>query len=153
MQQKIQLLKRNSFPAHSFFDHLLKGTEYYRRHNFERAAEEWGAAGWLNYKTPISIRRNEDRIFFGGFVKEVPFLFFLYALYTNKVNGVGAIKTNAVSKNLVFHKGRLVRAATNRREERIGNIIMQRRTPVPCETGYAGQRCRRAGQKNRPVSR
>ena len=126
MKQKIHLLKRNSFPSHSFFDHLLRGTEYYRLRNFERAAEEWGAAGWLNYKIPIDIRRDKDRIFLGGFISEVPFLFFLYAVYTNKVNGIGAIKANGVSKNLIFHEGRLVRAATNRREERIGNIILQK---------------------------
>ena len=42
------------------------------------------------------------------------------------MNGIGAIKTNGVSKNLIFHEGRLVRAATNRREERIGNIILQK---------------------------
>ena len=131
MKQKIHLLKRNSFPSHSFFDHLLRGTEYYRSHNFERAAEEWGAARWLNYETPINIRRDKDRIFLGGFVNEVPFLFFLYAVYTNKANGIGAIKANGVSKNLVFHEGRLVKAATNRREERIGNIILQKERLTP----------------------
>jgi DNA-binding Lrp family transcriptional regulator len=131
MKQKIHLLKRSSFPSHSFFDHLLRGTEYYRSHNFERAAEEWGEAGWLNYETPINIRRNKDRIFLGGFIREVPFLFFLYAVYTNKVNGIGAIKANGVSKNLVFQEGRLVKAATNRREERIGNIILQKERLTP----------------------
>jgi len=136
MKQKIHLLKRNSFPSHSFFDHLLRGTEYYRLRNFERAAEEWGAAGWLNYETPINIRRDKDRIFLGGFISEVPFLFFLYAVYANKVNGVGAIKANGVSKNLIFHEGRLIRAATNRKEERIGNIILQRErlTPATLDT-------------------
>jgi hypothetical protein len=131
MKQKIHLLKRNSFPSHSFFDHLLRGTEYYRLRNFERAAEEWGAAGWLNYETPINIRRNKDRIFLGGFISEVPFLFFLYAVYANKVNGVGAIKANGISKNLIFQEGRLIRAATNRQEERIGNIIVQRERLAP----------------------
>ncbi len=131
MKQKIHLLKRSSFPSHSFFDHLLRGTEYYRHHDYERAAEEWGAAGWLNYETPINLRRNKDRIFLGGFISEVPFLFFLYAVYTNKVNGVGAIKANGISKNLVFHEGRLVRAATNRKEERIGNIILQKESLTP----------------------
>ena len=131
MKQKIHLLKRNSFPSHSFFDHLLRGTEYYRLQNFERAAEEWGAAGWLNYETPINIRRERDRIFLGGFISEVPFLFFLYAVYANKVNGVGAIKANGISKNLIFQEGRLIRAATNRKEERIGNIIIQRESLTP----------------------
>jgi hypothetical protein len=115
IKQKIHLLKRTSFPSHSFFDHLLRGTEYYRLQNFERAAEEWGAAGWLNYETPINIRRERDRIFLGGFISEVPFLFFLYAVYANKVNGVGAIKANGISKNLIFQDGRLIRAATNRK--------------------------------------
>jgi hypothetical protein len=131
IKQKIHLLKRTSFPSHSFFDHLLRGTEYYRLQNFERAAEEWGAAGWLNYETPINIRRDRDRIFLGGFISEVPFLFFLYAVYANKVNGVGAIKANGISKNLIFQEGRLIRAATNRKEERIGNIIIQRESLTP----------------------
>jgi len=131
IKQKIHLLKRTSFPSHSFFDHLLRGTEYYRLQNFERAAEEWGAAGWLNYNTPINIRRERDRIFLGGFISEVPFLFFLYAVYANKVNGVGAIKANGISKNLIFQDGRLIRAATNRKEERIGNIIIQRESLTP----------------------
>jgi hypothetical protein len=131
IKQKIHLLKRTSFPSHSFFDHLLRGTEYYRLQNFERAAEEWGAAGWLNYETPINIRRERDRIFLGGFISEVPFLFFLYAVYANKANGVGAIKANGISKNLIFQDGRLIRAATNRKEERIGNIIIQRESLTP----------------------
>ena len=131
IKQKIHLLKRTSFPSHSFFDHLLRGTEYYRLQNFERAAEEWGAAGWLNYETPINIRRERDRIFLGGFISEVPFLFFLYAVYANKVNGVGAIKANGISKNLIFQEGRLIRDATNRKEERIGNIILQRESLTP----------------------
>lgn len=126
MKHKIHLLKRNSFPSHSFFDHLHRGTEYYRHHDYERAAEEWGEAEWLNYETPIHLRRDKNRIFLGGFISEVPFLFFLYAVYTNKVNGIGAIKVNGVTKNLVFHDGRLVRAATNIKEERIGNIILQK---------------------------
>jgi len=131
MKHKIHLLKRSSFPSHSFFDHLLRGTEFYRLSDFERAAEEWGAAGWLNYETPINIRRNRDRIFLGGFISEVPFLFFLYAVYTNKVNGIGAIKANGVSKNLIFNEGRLIRAATNRKEERIGNLILERESLAP----------------------
>ena len=107
MRQKIHVLKRNSFPAHSFFDHLLRGTEYFQGREFERAAEEWGAAGWLNYLTPINLKRHGGRIFCGGYIHEVPFLFFLYAVYTNKADGIGAIKTDGICKNLVFNQGRL----------------------------------------------
>ena len=126
MRQKIHLLKRNSFPAHSFFDHLLRGTEYFQDREFYRAAEEWGAAGWLNYETPINLMRRDGRIFCGGYIHEVPFLYFLYAVYTNRANGIGAIKTDGIGKNLVFNQGRLVRAATSRQEERVGHLIVKK---------------------------
>jgi len=126
MQRRIQLLTRGCFPSHTFFDHLLRGTEFYRHKDFESAAEEWGAAGWLNYRTPINLKRIKGRIFCGGYIREVPFLFFLYAIFTNKADGVGAIKTNGISKNLVFNEGRLVRAGTTRPDERIGNFILRK---------------------------
>lgn len=131
MKRKVHLIKRNSFPAHSFFDHLLRGTEHYHSQEFDRAAEEWGAAEWLNYDTPVNLRRREGRIFCGGFIQEVPFLFFLYAVYTSKANGIGAIKTNGISKNLVFNGGRLIRAATTVRKERIGHFIVKRERLSP----------------------
>jgi len=126
MRQKIHLLKRNSFPAHSFFDHLLRGTEYFQDREFERAAEEWGAAGWLNYATPINLTRRKGRIFCGGYIHEVPFLYFLYAVYTNRADGIGAVKTDGIAKNLVFNQGRLVRAATSRQEERVGHLMVKK---------------------------
>ena len=131
MKRKIHLIKKTSFPAHSFFDHLLRGTEHYHRKKFELAAEEWGAAEWLNYSTPINLRRQDGRIICGGFIKEVPFLFFLYAVYASKADGIGAIKKNGISKNLVFNEGRLIRAATTVRKERIGNFIVKRKSLSP----------------------
>ena len=126
MKQKIHLLKRNSFPAHSFFDHLLRGTELYQSREFERAAEEWGAAGWLDYETPINLKRQSGRIICGGYIRDVPFLFFLYAVYSSRADGIGAIKTDGISKNLVFNQGRLVSAATTRKDERIGRLIVKK---------------------------
>jgi hypothetical protein len=126
MKRKIQILKKNAFPPHPFFNHLLKGTEFYQSSNFERAAEEWAAANWIEYDEPIELKRLDGRIFCGGHIHETPFLFFLYAIFTNQVSGVGAIKTNGVAKNLIFNNGRLVRAGTTRREERIGNYILKR---------------------------
>lgn len=126
MKRKIQILKKNAFPSHTFFQHLEKGTEYYRSKNFERAAEEWSAAKWLNYDVPVELRRLDGRIFCGGYLSEIPFLFFLYAIFSNQVSGVGAIKTKGVAKKLVFNNGKLVRAGTTRREERIGNYILKR---------------------------
>ncbi len=126
MKQKIQILKNDAFPFHEFFHHLRKGTAFYQNNNFERAAEEWAAARWMKYDEPIRLKRLKGRIFCGGHIHEVPFLFFLYALFTNGVSGVGAIKTNGVAKNLIFNNGRLVRAGTTRREERIGNFILKR---------------------------
>ena len=124
MKRKIHRIKKSSFPAHSFFDHLLRGTEHYHSRKFELAAEEWGAAEWLNYDTPVNLRRQDGRIFCGGVIQEVPFLFYLYAVYASKADGIGAIKTNGISKNLVFNQGRLIRAATTVRKERIGNFIV-----------------------------
>jgi hypothetical protein len=126
MKRKIQILKKSIFPTHNFFTHLLKGTQYYQNSNFERAAEEWAAARWIKYDEPIQLKRLDGRIFCGGHIHDVPFLFFLYAIFTNNASGVGAIKTNGVAKNLIFNKGRLVRAGTTRREERIGNYILKR---------------------------
>jgi len=131
MREKIHLLKRNSFPAHSFFDHLLRGTDFFQDREFERAAEEWGAAGRLNYTTPINLTRRKGRIFCGGYIQEVPFLYFLYAVHTNRADGIGAIKTDGVAKNLFFNQGRLVCAATSRREERVGQLMVkQHRVPA-----------------------
>jgi hypothetical protein len=126
MKRKIQILKNSAFQSHTFFQHLVKGTDYYQANNFERAAEEWAAAKWLNYDEPVELRRLDGRIFCGGYLSEIPFLFFLYAIFANRVSGVGAIKTNGVAKKLIFNNGRLVRAGTTRREERIGNYILKR---------------------------
>jgi hypothetical protein len=147
MKRKIHLIKKNSFPAHSFFDHLLRGTEHYRSRKFELAAEEWGAAEWLNYDTPINLRRQDGRIFCGGFIREVPFLFFLYAVYASKANGIGAIKADGISKNLVFNEGRLIRAATTAREERIGNFIVKKESLSPADLDLLVNDARRQGKR------
>ena len=152
MKRKIHLLKRNSFPAHSFFDHLLRGTEYYHSQEFELAAEEWGAAGWLNYRTPVNLKRQDGRIFCGGFIREVPFLFFLYAVYANKANGIGAIKTAGVSKNLVFNEGRLVRAATTLHEERIGNLILKKESLSPTTLNMLVNDAKKQGKRLNSMS-
>ncbi len=127
MKHRIQLLTKNQFPAHSFYEHLLRGTEYFRQHDFERAAEEWGAASWLDYQPPLILKPTAGKIFCGGFIREVPFLFFLHAVFASKADGIGALKTNGISKNLVFNQGRLVQAGTTRREERIGTFILDRK--------------------------
>jgi len=150
MKRKIQLLTKSQFPSHSFFDHLLRGTEYFRNRDFERAAEEWGAASWLDYKPPQILKPTDGRIFCGGFIREVPFLFFLHAIFTSKANGIGALKTNGISKNLAFLQGRLVQAATSRPEERIGNFILGKKHLSPdaldLMAADARQRGKRIGQ-------
>lgn len=147
MKRKIQILKRTAFPSHPFFSHLLKGTEFYQSNNFERAAEEWAAAHWIHYDEPIKLKRLDGRIFCGGYIHEIPFLFFLYAIFTNAVSGVGAIKTNGVAKNLVFNKGRLVRAGTTRREERIGNYILKRSNFTADKMSVLLDRAREQGKR------
>jgi len=73
--------------------------------------------------------------------------FFLYAVYASKANGVGAIKTNGISKNLVFSKGRLVRAATTAREERIGNFIVKKENVSPATLNLMVIDARRQGKR------
>jgi hypothetical protein len=144
---KIQVLRKSDFPSNDFFSHIEKGTTYYQNRDFGRAVEEWGAASRLNYGEPIYLRDVEGRIFCGSVIEEVPFLFFLYALFINKTTGVGLIKTEGMSKKVVFRKGNLVFAATTRKEERIGSFILKIRklTPEQLET-LAGE-ARAQGKK------
>ncbi|HPJ66442.1 MAG TPA: hypothetical protein PLQ82_10905 [Desulfobacteraceae bacterium] len=124
---KIQVLKKNEFPANAFFDHLFKGTEFYQNHNFGRAIEEWGAASRMNFSDPIYLKIIDGRIFFGSMIEEVPLIFFLYAIYINQTTGVGLIKSDEVSKKFVFRKGNIVFAASSSKKNRIGNYILKRK--------------------------
>lgn len=128
---KIQVLRKKDFPSNDFFKHLLKGTEYYQRRHFERAIEEWNVANKLHFTEPINLEKTEGRIFCGSVFKEIPFLFFLYAIYSNMATGIAVVKTKEISKKLMFKGGLLISAATTRREERIGNFIVKRSNITP----------------------
>ncbi len=69
----------------------------------------------------------DGRICYGSLLEKVPFLFLLYLIYINRITGIGVVKTDGISKNLVFSKGLLVSAATTRKEERLGNFVLRRR--------------------------
>jgi hypothetical protein len=128
---KIQVLKRGDFPANRFFDHLEKGTDFYQRRDFERAIEEWVAAGRLDWNESIYVDISGDRIFFGSLLRELPLLFFLYAISGNLSSGISEIKTGGASKRLMFREGRIVFATTSKIKERIGNFILRRGSVTP----------------------
>ncbi len=128
---KIQVLTKKDFPSNDFFKHLLKGSEYYQRRNFERAIEEWNVANKLHFTEPINLEKTEGRIFCGSTFKEIPFLFFLYAIYSNMATGIAVVKIKEISKKLIFKSGLLISAATTKRDERIGNFILKRSNISP----------------------
>jgi len=128
---KIQVLTKKDFPSNDFFKHLLKGSEYYQRRNFERAIEEWNVANKLHFTEPINLEKTEGRIFCGSTFKEIPFLFFLYAIYSNMATGIAVVKIKEISKKLIFKSGLLISAATTKRDERIGNFILKRSNITP----------------------
>lgn len=128
---KVQVLKRSNFPSNDYFKHLSNGTHYYQNHNFERAIEEWSAAQRLNYTEPIPLTRINSQVSCGCLLDEIPLLFFLYAVYINKITGTSVIKTEGSAKKLLFHEGRLVRAGTSKREERIGKYLLKKGNFTP----------------------
>ncbi len=127
-KKKVQVLRKNHFPDHPYFRHLAKGTENYQSKIYARAIEEWIAASRLDYSQTIDLKAQGGKVFCGSLLEELPFLFFLYGLYSNRVTGTCVVKTEdkGVSKKLVFSKGLLIRAATTKNEERIGSFILKR---------------------------
>jgi len=146
-KQKVQVLKRSNFASNDFFKHLLNGTHYYQSHNFERAIEEWSAAQRINFSEPIILNRINDQISCGCLLDEIPLLFFLYAVYINKVTGTSVIKTEGSAKKLLFHEGRLVRAGTSKREERIGKYLLKRGNFTPEKLDLLFSEAKKQGKK------
>ena len=144
---KINVLKRNDFPSNVFFKHLQKGTEYYQNHDFGRAIEEWRAAARLRFSEPVYLRPIEGRVFFGSMIQELPFLFFLYAIYTNKVTGVGLMKHEGEAKKFAFTKGVVVFAATTQKESRIGNFVLKKKNLAPEQMEQLVGEAKRKGEK------
>ena len=144
---KIQVLRRDEFPSSVFFDHLLKGTEYYQDHIFGRAIEEWVAADKLKYLKPVYLKSIQGKKFFGSMLEEIPLLFFLYAIQANKITGIGILKRQGISKQLVFQEGLLVFAATSREKERIGNFVLRRENLAPAKLDELVRESKKQGKK------
>ena len=144
---KIKVLKRNDFPSHDFFKHLQKGTEYYQNHDFGRAIEEWRAAGRLHFSEPVYLPPIEGRVFFGSMIEELPFLFFLYAIYINRVTGIGLMKHDGESKKFVFNKGVIIFAATTQKGSRIGNFVLKKKDLAPEQLEQLVGEAKKRGEK------
>ncbi len=144
---KIQVLKRSNFPSNAFFEHLQSGTRHYQEHNFGRAIEEWIAASRSKFSEPINFKPAGGRLFFGSMIQEIPFLFFLYAIYVNKSTGVALVKTEEASKKVIFQNGLIVFAATTRKEERIGRFILRQGKLKPNELEDLAKQSRLSGKR------
>ncbi|MFP4517478.1 MAG: DUF4388 domain-containing protein [Desulfovibrionales bacterium] len=126
-QQKIPLLSKDIYPKHQYFTHLSEGTRFFWESNFERATEEWKAADRINYSVAIPLNRIDGAIACGIDLEEVELLHFLYAVFANKVNGVGIVKSQGNVKKILFNMGRIVRVGTPNIEKRLGQFILQRK--------------------------
>jgi hypothetical protein len=125
-QQRIKALKKEEFPVHPFFDHLQRGSTFYQNRDFERASEEWSAAGRMPYSEVVALKRLDDKICCGVQLEEIPFINFFYSVYTNKMDGVGVVRSEGKARKILFNNGRIVRAGTTRSEERIGQFILKK---------------------------
>jgi hypothetical protein len=139
-KQQIVTLRKEEFPLHPFFDHLAKGSEYYQSSDFERASEEWSAAGRMPFSEIVPLRRVDGRVCCGVQLDDVPFITFFYAVYTNKLDGVGVVRSEGKARKILFSNGRIIRAGTTRSEERIGQFILKRQHLSPEDLNrFAGQ--------------
>jgi hypothetical protein len=125
-QQRISAMKKEEFPIHPFFDHLQRGSISYQNHDYERSSEEWSAAGRIPYSEVVTLKRKDGKICCGVQLEEIPFISFFYAIYTNKLDGVGVVRSEGKARKILFNNGRIVRAGTTRSEERIGQFILKK---------------------------
>lgn len=130
MVANAQLLRLNDFPQHSFYEHLARGTEYYRTGQFQRAIAEWVGASRISEVEPVALERSQDRVYFSCDLSETPLLHFLYAVYLNGLTGIGMYQTGETAQRLLFQKGVLAYAESARKDKRIGNYILRRRRDI-----------------------
>ena len=114
MEQRIRALKKEEFPIHPFFDHLHRGSSFYQSSDFERASEEWSAAARTPFSEVVPLKRVDGKICCGVQLEEIPFLSFFYALYTNKLDGIGVVRSEGRARKILFNNGRIGRAGTTR---------------------------------------
>ena len=130
-KRKVQILRIENFPNNQFFEHLLKGTQFFHNQNYERAIEEWSAAIKLRYLEPINLEKIEGRRIFGSTLEILPFIYFLYAIHSNFLTGIGIVKGKDITKKLIFREGALVFASSSKKEERIGTFILKKNMVSP----------------------
>jgi hypothetical protein len=80
-------------------------------------------------------------------LEELPFLFFLYAVYINKVTGIGLMKHEGESKKILFKNGVVIFAATTQKESRIGNFVLKRKNLAPEQLERFVGEAKRRGEK------
>lgn len=130
---KLQVLKISDFPDDEIFEHLAKGSEFYRKRDFQRAIEEWIPASTISFMNPVDLERDEGKICFGASLGEVPLLLLLYVVYSEEATGVGVLKGDNSSDTFLFRNGLLISALSTDIKKRIGNIIRRRSSDITSE--------------------
>jgi len=122
-----QVIERDDFPKGKFFDHLQKGVEHYQGGHFQRAIWEWFAASRLNVVEPVEVKRGQDGVRLQCDLRDVPLLFFFYAIYLNNLSGVGQLINSSTTQELVFKNGLLSFLENVKREKRIGSYVLEKK--------------------------
>ncbi len=121
------LLKPNDFPINDFFAYLQRGVRYYQREDFQRAIWEWFSASRFSIVDPIDITHAGEPVQLQCNLEDVSLLFFFYAIYLNKLSGVGQLHHSNTIQNLIFKNGLLCFLENINQEKRIGKYILEKR--------------------------
>ena len=118
-------LGADHFSNNDYFIHLKNGTEFYQKRNYSRALEEFTAAGLIEFVNHIGLKSGPDGITFKGHIAKTPLLFLLYAIYENKVSGVGILKTkDGQDKKMILKNGNIIRVTSSEKKNRIGHFLV-----------------------------
>jgi len=126
-EPEVQVLKRHDFPYRGVFKHLQEGSKYYQNQDFSKAVEEWSAARRLDFSEERKMESLKIQPNVGGFLSEVPFIFFVSIIFLNRKSGIGVVKMGEIAKKIVFQNGQIVFSWTSRKQERIGTFIQKRK--------------------------
>jgi hypothetical protein len=120
---QLQILTIADFPQNPFFKHLIKGSEFFYLQHYEKAIEEWSAAERIGYFEPINLRVRQTLV---SRAETLPFILFLYTIYSNKLTGIGVVKNGDITKKMYFKKGFLTFAVGSQAKERIGKFLAKK---------------------------
>ena len=118
-------LGADHFSNNDYFIHLKNGTEFFQKRNYSRSIEEFTAAGLIEFVNHIGLQSGPQGIAFKGDIAKTPLLFLLYAVFENKVSGVGVLKADeGKDKKIILKNGNIIRVTSAEKENRIGHFLV-----------------------------